>query len=185
MNLRNLIQRFPAEGCVEAIYLRPSRHEAARTVRETRAEPGRGLIGDRRADRVHTGESARQRELTLFQAEHLPVVAAWCGLAALDGARLRRNLLVSGLNLIAMRSPFADVHLEWAIGNEVRFEITGPCDPCSKMETELGPGAYNALRGHGGMTARLTAGGLLRVGDRVRLAAVRPVERSGSAGAGR
>jgi len=50
---------------------------------------------------------------------------------------------------------------------EVIFEITGPCEPCSKMEISLGKGAYNAMRGHGGVTAKVIVGGELSVNDAV------------------
>lgn len=176
MTLRNLSQQFASEGRIEAIVLRPARSEPAVLVDEARAEPGWGLIGDRRANIAASGKQSTKRELTLFQSEHLPVVANWCGLVKLEPTRLRRNLLVSGLNLIAMRSPFPDVVLEWVVGDEVIIQITGPCDPCSKMAEELGLGSYNALRGHGGMTARILAGGLIRVGDSVRLGAIQRLE---------
>jgi MOSC domain-containing protein YiiM len=74
-----------------------------------------------------------------------------------------------------MRSPFPDLQLEWQIGEHVCLEVTGSCDPCSRMESELGHGGYNALRGHGGVTARLLAGGTIHVGDRVQLKAIQPL----------
>jgi MOSC domain-containing protein YiiM len=174
-NLRDLVQQFRADGRVEAIVLRSERQQPAHFVSEVRAEPGLGLIGDRRSMAVRVGLEVRKRELTMFQSEHLPVVARWCGLESLEATRLRRNLVVSGINVLAMRSPFPDVRLEWQIGQEVILEVTGSCDPCSRMEAELGRGGYNALRGHGGVTARLLEGGTIRVGDRVRFRGVEPL----------
>ena len=62
---------------------------------------------------------------------------------------------------------FQDQNLRLTIGDEVVIEITGPCEPCSRMEETLGPGGYNVMRGHGGRTARIIRGGILRVGDSV------------------
>ena len=125
----------------------------------------RGLAGDRTGERAASQPGGSKRQLTLIQAEHMPLIAAWVGLDAIDPAVLRRNLVISGLNLLAARSPFADQPLKVWIGNEVALVITGPCDPCSKMEAVLGLGGYNAMRGHGGMTARVVSGGVVAVGD--------------------
>ena len=165
--MRGLAAHFPYAGRIEAIFLRPARRAAVELVQSVEAVPGRGLPGDRFAERMRENESQRKREISLIQAEHLPVIAALCGRERVAPEQLRRNLLVSGINLLAMRSLFADTPLIWRIGDEVRIQITGPCDPCSRMEEELGPGGYNAMRGHGGMTARLLQGGIIRVGDAV------------------
>jgi MOSC domain-containing protein YiiM len=170
-NLQDLTTRFRPSGRVEAIYIRPARSVPVTAVSVVRAEPGRGLIGDRRSLTVRSGDAARKREVTLFQAEHLPTISALLGETLLDASRLRRNLVVSGINLVSMKSPWKDIRLEWSIGDEVVLLITGSCDPCSRMEEELGYGGYNAMRGHGGVTAQLMVGGTIRVGDPVRLRA--------------
>jgi MOSC domain-containing protein YiiM len=170
--LRDLISRIATEGRVEAIVVRPDRNQPAQYVDAGNVEPGYGLIGDHRAQTRRTNAASRKRELTLIQADHLPLMARWSGLEQIEATRLRRNLVISGVNLLSMKSPFADVRLEWQIGSDVCIEVTGPCDPCSNMEAELGRGGYNAMRGHGGMTAMILTGGIIRVGDAVVLKTV-------------
>jgi len=75
---------------------------------------------------------------------------------------LRRNLVVAGINLTALQGE------RITVGPDVVLELTGPCAPCSKMEAALGPGGYNALRGHGGWNARVLRRGTVAVGDEVR-----------------
>lgn len=166
-DLRALCSRFPRPGRLERILLRTSRQGVIDNVHETTALAGRGLRGDHRADSRRRGNGSNQRQVTLIQAEHLPVIAALAGHQQVDPGALRRNLVISGVNLLAVRTLFPDSPLVVCIGPEVRLEITGPCEPCSRMESALGPGGYNAMRGHGGVTARVLTGGGLRIGDTI------------------
>ncbi len=167
LTLPDLLSQHPGEGRVDGIWLRPARDAPAVAVNAVRALAGRGLDGDRAAARTSRQAGGSRRQVTLFQAEHLAPLAAWLGRPAIDPGVLRRNLVIAGLNLLAARSPLRGLELLLHIGEEVLLEVTGPCDPCSKMERELGAGAYNALRGHGGVTARVLTDGEIRVGDRV------------------
>lgn len=152
--LHRLMTRFPRSGRLEWIGLRPARDVPMRDVVSVQAAGGGGLQGDR------YGGGSGKRGATLIQAEHLPAIAALAGLAAVEPATLRRNLVVSGIALAALKG------CRFRIG-EVVFEGTDPCDPCSRMEDALGPGGYNAMRGMGGLCARIVTGGMLRVGDGV------------------
>ena len=152
--LGKLMATLPQTGAVEWIGLRPERDVAMDEVTEVVAETGAGLVGDR-----YAGGSGK-RGITLIQAEHLPVIAALSGHTSVPPAMLRRNLVVSGIPLVALKGR------RFRVG-EVVLEGTDPCDPCSRMEAALGPGGFNAMRGHGGLCARILQGGTIRRGDAV------------------
>lgn len=152
--LGKLMATLPRAGRVEWIGLRPKRDVVMAEVDEVVAETGAGLAGDR-----YSGGSGK-RGVTLIQAEHLPVIAALSGHDDVRPATLRRNLVVSGLPLVALKGR------RFRIG-EVLLEGTDDCDPCSRMEAALGAGGYNAMRGHGGLCARILEGGMIRRGDTV------------------
>ena len=153
--LATLLARFPRTGRLDWIGLRPARRAALETPAEAELAAPFGFVADRYAGR--SGE----RAVTIVQAEHLPAIAALLGRETLDPAELRRNLVVSGINLLALKGRAFRV-------GEALLQHSGACHPCSRMEEALGPGGYNAVRGHGGITARVLEGGRVRVGDAVR-----------------
>ncbi|MBP6457326.1 MAG: MOSC domain-containing protein [Pseudoxanthomonas sp.] len=150
--LARLMATLPRAGKVEWIGLRPARDEAMIATGTVQAIAGAGLVGDR-----YKGGSGK-RGITLIQAEHLPAIAALAQRPDLTPALLRRNVVVSGIPLVALKQR------RFRIGTAV-FEGTEECDPCSRMEDALGPGGYNAMRGHGGLCARIVEGGTFGLGD--------------------
>lgn len=152
--LYQLMTRFPRAGRVDWIGVRPRRDVGMQSLENVEAMIDAGLKGDR-----YSGGSGK-RGVTLIQAEHLPVIADLAGHDTVAPSTLRRNLVVSGIPLIALKG------LRFRIG-DVLLEGTDPCDPCSRMEQALGTGGYNAMRGMGGLCASIVEGGTLRVGDRV------------------
>ncbi|KFN50441.1 MOSC domain-containing protein [Arenimonas composti] len=150
--LAALLGKLPRAGTVRWIGVRHARGRAMRELDSVEAIAGRGLVGDRYAS------ASGKRGVTLIQSEHLPVIAALSGHAEVAPALLRRNVVVSRLPLVALKGR------RFRIGGVV-LEGTGDCDPCARMEEALGPGGYNAMRGHGGLCARIVEGGHFAVGD--------------------
>ncbi len=112
------------------------------------------------------GDRARagKRAVTLMQAEHLMAIGGFLGQGSVSPAAMRRNIIVSGVNLAALKD--RDV----AVGTAI-LRLTVMCAPCSRMEETFGHGGYSAVRGHGGWCAEVIAPGTIQLGD-----AVRPVD---------
>lgn len=153
--MAKLLATLPQCGVLEQILLRPARDQPMQQVDEAIVQLGEGLLGDR-----FSGRPDSKRQITLFQSEHLAVLASLLHRESLDPALLRRNLLVRGISLHALSGR------RFRIG-EVVLEGAGQCHPCSRMEAVLGPGGFNAMRGIGGLCVRIVVGGTIRVGDMV------------------
>ncbi|MTV24451.1 MOSC domain-containing protein [Nitriliruptoraceae bacterium ZYF776] len=163
-SVRDLVATVPHPGRLTWIGLRTAKRGPIEVVASAEAVPGRGLLGDRRAAPGRRASATGRRQVTLLQAEHLPVIGALLGRDPVDPVLLRRNLVVAGINLQALHGR------RFRVG-EVVLEGANPCHPCSRMEEALGPGGYQAMRGHGGLNARVLEGGTLHVGDEVDLLA--------------
>ena len=146
--------RFPAAGRVEWIGVRSRRGQPVEVLEKVQAIPDRGLADDHAARR-----SGGRRQVTLMQSEHLPAIGALARCAPKPDL-LRRNLVVSGINLRAL------VGRRFRVGAAL-FEGTGDCPPCRAMEAALGFGGPDAMAGMGGVTARVLQGGWIRLGDPV------------------
>ena len=158
--INQLKAHFYQPGKLEWIGLRT--HKGKEVVQVECAELllGHGIAGDKAAQK-----SGGKRQVTLIQAEYLPVIASFLGKDTIDPSIMRRNLVVSRLNLSALNKQTLEI-------NGAMLEITGNCAPCHKMEQALGYGAFNATRNHGGVNAIVRKGGVIRIGDEVRVCTV-------------
>lgn len=154
-DLAKLMAQFPRAGKLEWIGIRSERRAPLASVTQVEAIAGYGLVGDH-----YASKSNGKRQVTLIQAEHLEAVAKILGQSEVRADGVRRNLMVSGINLYALRDR------KFRIGG-ILLEGSGSCDPCSRMEDVLGIGGYNAMRGHGGIICRIIESGTMRVGDSV------------------
>lgn len=171
--IKELMRTVSAVGRLDWIGIARARRAPIEVLPRVEAKPGTGIEGEH-----HALSGSGKRQITLIQAEHLPVILSLLGAsegprpfqvvqgaegrAALSPEVFRRNLVISGVNLLALKD------LRFTIG-DVLLEGSGPCPPCSRMEENLGPGGYQAMRGHGGITVRVIEGGVLSVGDAVRV----------------
>ena len=145
---------------IEWIGVRPRRREPLMAATEAEAVADLGLRGDHRM----TKTPGSGRQVTFISREFVTQIEQHLGKNGLDPAVLRRNIVVSGINLNALRRQ------QFWFG-EALFEATQLCHPCARMEAELGPGGVVAMMGYGGLCAKVLQTGQIAIGDSLRLAA--------------
>ena len=149
--MREMIARNAQAGRIDWIGVRGARREPLV------ARPGAQILhAGLEGDHARPGK----RAVTLIQAEHLPAIAAYLGRSEVRADELRRNILVSGLNLAALKGRALQI-------GDACLRITTICAPCSRMEETFGPGGYSAVRGHGGWCAEVLEPGRIVLGDAV------------------
>lgn len=156
-NMSELLKSIPQVGKVEWIGIRSERKANLTEVTTAEITIEDGLVDD------HYSRKKGKRQVTLIQAEHLQAVARMLQKPeSINPLLTRRNIVVAGLNLNALKDQ------QFSIGDQVILQGTGYCHPCSRMEENLGVGGYNAMRGHGGITARVIQGGTIQKGASVK-----------------
>jgi MOSC domain-containing protein YiiM len=152
-SLKQLMNNLPQQGRVEWIGVRPGKRKPLTSLDKVSVLTG-ALEGD------HYSARSGNRSVTLIQAEHITAIASLLHKDKIDPSDLRRNIVVSGINLLALKGR------EFKIGTAV-LQMTGLCHPCSRMEEVFGKGGYNAVRGHGGINACIVTRGEIKLHDSV------------------
>jgi Uncharacterized protein conserved in bacteria len=155
--IKDLFRIIPQKGNVEWIGVRAKKKEDLSAVESIKVNKGSGLVGDH-----FKFSSSGKRQVTLIQKEHLNVISSILGEKRIDPKLTRRNIVVSGINLLSLK------HQKFRIGSVI-LETTGICAPCKRMEENLGSGGYNAMRGHGGITAKVIEEGEIKLGDKIEI----------------
>lgn len=143
-------------GKLEWIGLRTERRGLVQVVESTESIVDLGLQGDHRC--VKSPGSARQ--VTIISREFIQAIQHQMGFDSIDPALLRRNLVISGMNLNILR------YQRLQIGEAI-FETSALAHPCSRMDEMLGKGGAAAMFGYGGLCAKVIQGGRIAVGDAV------------------
>lgn len=117
---------------------------------EVECVAGRGLRGDRYFD----FKDNYNGQITFFARETYEALCGALGVRDRPLSVFRRNVITAGVDLNAL------VGREFRIQG-VAFRGTEECHPCHWMDQAFGPGAYELLKGRGGLRALILSDGVL------------------------
>ena len=146
---------------VEGIFLAPESGAEMKSVEVATALEGCGLEGDRYCAGIgHWSRFGRVCEVTFIAAEDLDYIERETGVSVNNGQH-RRNVVTRRISLKTLRRGE-----RFRVG-EVAFEYRGPRSVCRYIERLTEPGMTQALKGRGGICARVIENGTVRVGDEI------------------
>ena len=111
-----------------------------------------------RGDRFYDYRDNYKGQITFFAFEVFERLARHFGLTNKSPGTLRRNVIVTGINLNDL------IGEEFSIQG-VRFRGTAHCRPCYWLDQAFAPGTENFLKGNGGLRAEILTDGAIAVGD--------------------
>jgi len=147
-------------GVVEGIYVTGEGSAAMERMEEVRTVEGCGIEGDRYCE--GTGFWTRYGdvcEVTLIEGEDLDYIENELGISVKNGEH-RRNIITRGIRLGDLRRK------KFHIGETV-LEYDRPRSPCRHVQDLSQPGMTRALKGRGGICARVVRAGSIRVQDAI------------------
>jgi MOSC domain-containing protein YiiM len=152
-----------ADGTVTSIHIAETAGGALKGLDSVRAVAGRGLEGDRYFEKVGTYSDTpgTGREVTLVEAESIEALELEHGVK-LGPGESRRNIMTRGVALNHL------VGQEFKVG-EVTLRGARLCEPCSHLASLTHAKALPGLVHRGGLRADIVEGGVIRLGDSVRL----------------
>jgi MOSC domain-containing protein YiiM len=111
---------------------------------------GSGLVGDR----YFKHKEDYKGQITFFDWSVYQRIRNEFNCPTLDPAWFRRNVLSSGIELNTLIG-------QRFIVQGIEFEGSEECRPCYWMDTAVSPGVHEALKGYGGLRARILSSGTL------------------------
>jgi MOSC domain-containing protein YiiM len=162
--------RSEMKGVVEGIYIAPNGSAAMERVEEVRTIEGCGIEGDRYCE--GTGfwtPYGDVCEVTLISSEDLEYIENELGIRVSNGEH-RRNIVTRGIDLNDLRRKRFRIgearRKRFRIGEAI-LEYDRPRPPCRHVQDLSEPGMTRALKGRGGICARVVEGGMIRAQDTI------------------
>lgn len=120
-------------------------------VDEVECVADQGLVNDR----FFGYKDNYKGQITFFEHEVYERLCQQFEAPDLSPSVFRRNVITRGVDLNSLIGTQFEIQ-------GIRFEATEECRPCYWMDQAVGTGAELAMKGHGGLRARILTSGVLR-----------------------